>query len=281
MKLGTISELYRYPVKSLRGEALTEIMVSASGFAGDRLWAFRDTARNEITSAKRSPLLLQMAASFTDAGAKPRARLSLPNGESFDTDAADCNDRVSAYIGRELAVYTVRPASDAAHYARAATAPEHYEASIRELLGLLADEPFPDFSKLPPEALKFTTVPGTYFDASPISIILASELRRLQNGMPDAAVEALRFRPNIVLNDLDNPLTSEGLVGARLKIGDAEMTAIAHTPRCSMVTHAQDRLPKAPQIMRTLVRDWKHNFGLYISVQKAGHIRIGDTIERL
>ncbi|MCK9994061.1 MAG: hypothetical protein Dbin4_02581, partial [Alphaproteobacteria bacterium] len=36
MKLGTISELYRYPVKSLRGEALTEIMVSASGFAGDR-----------------------------------------------------------------------------------------------------------------------------------------------------------------------------------------------------------------------------------------------------
>ncbi|MCK9994459.1 MAG: hypothetical protein Dbin4_02979, partial [Alphaproteobacteria bacterium] len=79
----------------------------------------------------------------------------------------------------------------------------------------------------------------------------------------------------------DNPLTSEGLVGARLKIGDTEMTAIAHAPRCSMVTHAQDRLPKAPQIMRALVRDWKHNFGLYVSVQNAGHIRIGDTIERL
>jgi len=279
-KLGTVSGLFRFPVKSLQGEALKTAGVGTNGIEGDRIWAFRDEARGEITSGKRSPLLMQIAATLT-GDASPRARLSLPGGESFHTDSADCNARVSGFVGRQLTLHDVRPASDAAHYARASVPPEKMEATFRELLGLLPDEPMPDFSKLPREALMNATFPGTYFDVSAISIVLASELQKLQNTLPDAGVDVMRFRANIVLDDLAAPLSSEALVGARLKIGGTEMIADSHAPRCSMTTHAQDGLPKAPQIMRALVRDWKHNFGLYVSVQKGGQVRIGDPVVRL
>jgi uncharacterized protein YcbX len=38
--VGRIVELWRYPVKSMAAEPLTEIDVSWHGFAGDRRWAF-------------------------------------------------------------------------------------------------------------------------------------------------------------------------------------------------------------------------------------------------
>lgn len=279
-KLGTVGGLFRYPVKSLRGEALNAAQVLPSGLQGDRLWAFRDVARNEITSAKRSPLLLQIAATLSEDGPAPRARLSLPTGDVTFSDATDCSAAVSKYIGRQLSIFGLHPAGDTGHYARANVAPENYEANVREVLGLLPDEPFPDFSKLPREAMMNATLPGTYFDAATIHIVLASELRQMQSSIPDAGVGAMRFRPNIVLNDLDSPLSSQDLIGVRIKAGGAVVIADSHVPRCAMTTHAQDQLPKAPQIMRTLVRDWKHNFGLYASVLQGGQIRMGDPVER-
>ncbi len=237
--LGTVSGLFRYPVKSLRGEALKAADVFTTGIVGDRLWAFRDVERNEITSAKRSPLLLQIAATLMEDGLEPRARISLPTGETMLTDAPDCGAMVSKYAGRQLSIFGLRPATDTAHYARANIAPEKYEAYVREVLGLLADEPFPDFSKLPREAMMNVTLPGTYFDVSAIHIVLASELRQLQNTLPDAAVDAMRFRPNIVLNDLDNPLSSEDLVRctdeSRDRRGDCRQprAALRHDNPCA------------------------------------------------
>lgn len=41
-ELGSVGGLWRYPVKSLRGEALEEIQLDARGVVGDRIWALRD-----------------------------------------------------------------------------------------------------------------------------------------------------------------------------------------------------------------------------------------------
>src|SRR5690606_36924276 len=40
VELGRVVGLWRYPVKSMAGEALAETEVSWFGFAGDRRWAF-------------------------------------------------------------------------------------------------------------------------------------------------------------------------------------------------------------------------------------------------
>jgi len=42
--IGTVESLWRYPVKSMRGEELDEMFVGFSGAYGDRLFAFRSSA---------------------------------------------------------------------------------------------------------------------------------------------------------------------------------------------------------------------------------------------
>ena len=42
--VGRVESVWRYPVKSMRGEQLPEIFASFAGVWGDRLFAFRSTA---------------------------------------------------------------------------------------------------------------------------------------------------------------------------------------------------------------------------------------------
>src|SRR6476619_8265345 len=42
--IGTIASLWRYPVKSMRGEELDEMFVGYAGVYGDRLFAFESSA---------------------------------------------------------------------------------------------------------------------------------------------------------------------------------------------------------------------------------------------
>src|SRR5215471_20471375 len=42
--VGTVDSLWRYPVKSMRGEELDEIFAGFSGIYGDRLFAFKSSA---------------------------------------------------------------------------------------------------------------------------------------------------------------------------------------------------------------------------------------------
>ena len=43
-----ITELWRYPVKSMGGESLDRVDVGPRGVVGDRRWALRNTATNRI-----------------------------------------------------------------------------------------------------------------------------------------------------------------------------------------------------------------------------------------
>src|SRR5205807_1464032 len=42
--VGTVESLWRYPVKSMRGEELDEMFAGFSGIYGDRLFAFKSSA---------------------------------------------------------------------------------------------------------------------------------------------------------------------------------------------------------------------------------------------
>jgi uncharacterized protein YcbX len=57
--LGHIRQLWRYPVKSMRGEALARLAVAARGAAGDRLFALRD-AEGKLGSGKASKRFRQI-----------------------------------------------------------------------------------------------------------------------------------------------------------------------------------------------------------------------------
>ena len=49
----TVSQLFRYPVKSMRGESHTRLTVTERGVTGDRVWAVRDEQRPTARHARR------------------------------------------------------------------------------------------------------------------------------------------------------------------------------------------------------------------------------------
>lgn len=57
--VGRIAALWRYPVKSLRGEEIRAAEVTANGIAGDRAYALRDRKTGRVMSAKRFARLFE------------------------------------------------------------------------------------------------------------------------------------------------------------------------------------------------------------------------------
>ncbi len=53
-----VTQIWRYPVKSLQGERLTESWVGPAGLDGDRAYALRDLATGVVLTARRDPALL-------------------------------------------------------------------------------------------------------------------------------------------------------------------------------------------------------------------------------
>jgi uncharacterized protein YcbX len=65
--IGTVDSLWRYPIKSMRGEELTEAFVGFSGVYGDRLFAFKSSASPRgfpFLTAREQPKLLQYRPRF-------------------------------------------------------------------------------------------------------------------------------------------------------------------------------------------------------------------------
>jgi uncharacterized protein YcbX len=63
-QVGTIHELWRYPVKSMLGTTVNEIFITEHGALGDRAWALRDVDSGRIASAKKFPRLLEFRATY-------------------------------------------------------------------------------------------------------------------------------------------------------------------------------------------------------------------------
>jgi uncharacterized protein len=99
-----VVELWRYPVKSLQGEALESVPVGPDGLEGDRQFAIYDVGTGFGLTARRMPELLFAAARLADDGSP---EVTLPDG----TVVAD-DDALSSWLGRPVELRS--SASDAA-----------------------------------------------------------------------------------------------------------------------------------------------------------------------
>jgi uncharacterized protein YcbX len=98
-----VTELWRYPVKSLQGERLSSARLGALGIAGDRQWALFDVGTGFGLTARRVPDLLFAAGRLREDGG---AEVVLPDGTVTADDAV-----LSDWAGRPVAL---RPAGSAA-----------------------------------------------------------------------------------------------------------------------------------------------------------------------
>ncbi|MES2462799.1 MAG: MOSC domain-containing protein [Armatimonadota bacterium] len=87
--IGRVERLWRYPVKSMRGEELETAHVTFSGIYGDRVFAFRNSAAPETfpyLTARTQKTMLQYVPHVQDAGGKVTVAVQTPAGDILTLD---------------------------------------------------------------------------------------------------------------------------------------------------------------------------------------------------
>ncbi|MGD2009075.1 MAG: MOSC domain-containing protein [Cellvibrionales bacterium] len=238
--LGSIIELWRYPVKSMQGEALTACQLVPGGVIGDRSWAIVDPARGYPVSAKQAPVLMTLRASFvTQPTAEAVGHVAIENEDGqyrFDSRDPEVNQQLSAFFKHPLAL----------------------EKSQGR--GFFDDAPLHLVTRQTLERLAFLsdqTEPGAQFDR-----------RRFRaNVVVDAVAD-------------DGPWPEQRWSFRKLTMGEMGFTVRSGTERCAMITMPFADLPGDPSILKTTMQSTRGIVGVYLSADAEGCVSVGDPITR-
>ena len=278
--LGSVTDLARYPVKSMLGEKVRQIEITSAGVAGDRVCALIDRQTSKVASAKLphrwSKLLAFRAESCdrTDRRGLPLVAIDLPDGSRIMSDASDIDAVLSSAIGREVTLAFTRPAGLEIERARPDEVAEH--GPDREV----------GFDVLP---LGMAAPEGGFVDFAPLHFLTTASIERVAAAIARDDLGATRFRPNIVIgNEGEPPFAENQWVGGTMYIGaDVTVRVVLPTPRCavptlahgaelssSAVTQIIGKLNKVPIMdMGNLAC-----LGAYAEIIQAGRVRLGDAV---
>jgi uncharacterized protein YcbX len=281
--IGTVKEIWRYPVKSMAGERMQRAKVGTMGIYGDRGWAIRDEKAGEIRNARKLPALLHCIAFYLrepSGNDTPPVQITMPNGTTFRSDSAEAGAKLSEMLGRPVSIWPIQPASERDFLKRAAPDNPDMTAELREVFGRLENEPLPDLSTLPRDVLEFTSPFGTFFDAFPFQLLTTASLKALSRKNPAADFDSRRFRPNVLIETKGG---IEGLVeaewsGRTIRISATRIKLEMPTVRCVIPTLDQPGMKKDPSVLRTIVRDAAQNLGSYATIANGGTIALGDEV---
>ncbi|MGB0955355.1 MAG: MOSC domain-containing protein [Panacagrimonas sp.] len=283
--LGTVTEIWRYPVKSMAGEKLTRAQVNPNGILGDRAWALRNDEVGEFQGGKKFPDMMKCIARFRsepDAATIPPVDISLPDGSTTASDASDLPERLKTITdGVAASLWSVPPPDKLDFYRRAQRGEAEFMSEIEHMFQRAPGEPLPDLAQFPPELMEFTSFPGMFFDATPINLLSTAALRHMSALNPASNWDARRFRPNFLIEPGEtlSALVEHQWLGRRLKVGSLVLDCVMPTPRCSMVTQSQDGLAFDAEVLRAVVRQADQNMGVYATVVAPGEVSVGDRLE--
>jgi uncharacterized protein YcbX len=239
--LGTVTRLWRYPVKSMRGEQITSAAVDRRGLVGDRRFAVVD-AEGKLGSCKntqrfrRMDGLLDFQTGYPDDPAEAAASapvLTGPSGTRHPVPSAEAQAAVRAHLGRQDV--TIEAEAEVPHHD---AAPLHVVSTatldwfVQALQGVPADE-----RRMRPNLV--VHLPGAQAFAED-----AWAGRRLRIGARDDAVVVQWVKP---------------------------------TERCRTVNAEQDDLPYTSQALKVLVGRGME-LGVYLEVLTGGRVRVGDPV---
>jgi uncharacterized protein YcbX len=289
-QIGQVQQLWRYPVKSMAGEAVTEGALAADGMLGDRAFALLDVQAGRIVSAKNVrhfPDLLRCRAAFVapveQGSALPPVMIELPDGRTVRSDDPDVDRRLSAALGRDLRLVHEAPAD----YTVEQHHPDLADGTVaagpgKTVATKLGSALFAQLGVPSPVA------PGRLVDAFPLSLLSLSTLARLDGLQPESRFEPERFRMNVIVEPADPGAVEAAWIGRGMSLGPAVRVEVAiPAPRCVVVSRSQAGLAEDLGVLRALVR---HNrlpvgplgpvpcCGLYAVVTSFGMLRVGDAV---
>jgi hypothetical protein len=285
--VGTVGALWRFPVKSMRGEELDAVEATHGGIVGDRAYAIRDRETGKIASAKQPKLwpdLLGCRAAFAESPRPdadlPAVQLELADGTSVRSDAADVDDVLSRFFRREV---ELAPAARDGYTIDQLHPDEDYDPEHRnEVVEIELGSAFFNARGLPS-----AVPPESFFDLFPFSVLTTSTLDRLNALEPESRFDARRFRMNVIVETPADGFVENGWVGRKITIGsDVTLGVALPDPRCIMPSLAQDELPRDPRILKALAA---HNrldvagslypcAGVYAVAEATGSLRKGDAV---
>ena len=259
--IGKVESLWRYPVKSMRGEELNEAFMGFSGFYGDRLYAFTSSAAPKgfpfFTGREQSEML------------RYRPRYHDPSKALRPTNLAEAESIAPGVTPvfaepAELIVDVETPSGEVL----AVDDP----ALIGSLTAGLGDK----------HTLTLSRSERAMTDCRPVSLFSVQTARQLGAEI-GADVDKRRFRANIYI-DLESTggFDEDAFVGRSLRIGSkAVVSILERDPRCKMVTLDPDTAESTPEVLRKLAKAHNGMAGVYGAVLVEGSVQPGDTIELL
>ncbi|GGN31978.1 MOSC domain-containing protein [Streptomyces fuscichromogenes] len=275
--MGTVAALYRYPVKSMLGEAVIAVAVTEGGLSGDRVYAVLD-GTGAVGSAKHPRkwgALLRCRSRLDESGV---VRVVLPDGTALPVEDPELDAQLSRLLGRQVSLSAVVP-----EHSRLERAVPEYEGGVPEAVRASAS--------VDATGASITTggiAPGTFFDFGRVHLVTTASLARMREVYPPGDFDARRFRPNLVVDTDGGPgFPEDAWLGSRLRVGEALFRVVVPTPRCVVPTLGHDELPADPGIMRAVARDHRvpvfdlgrlSCLGVYLDVLEAGKVRVGDPI---
>lgn len=289
--VGSIAEVWRFPVKSMLGERLDEVEVSSAGVVGDRGWALLDTEDGKVVSAKNPRKwgrMLELRASYVEPpiadAPPPPVAIELPDGTSARSDDDDVDERLSSFLGRPVHLVSAAPEQRTMEETWPdvdGLAPEAFIEGTRIDTGV-ADETVSDIT------MAMAAPPGTFFDLSALHLLTTSTLAELTRVQPDGAFDVRRYRPNVLVATTEEGFVENDWVHRRVELGEsAAMHVALPTMRCIMTTMAQEDLPRDPSLLRTVARSNRLEIeglgswacaGVYGDAAAPGTIRVSDEV---
>ena len=257
--IGKVDSLWRYPVKSMRGEELDEIFAGFSGIYGDRLFAFKSSASGKgfpYFTAREQIKLLQYRPRFRypDKAARP---INLTEAESMganpvSADPSELMIDVETPDGRTLAID---------------------DPALMELVRTDIDQK---------HQLTLMRSERAMTDCRPFSMFSLQSARQLAEET-GTSMDKRRFRANVYVDLTSAQGFGENeFVGRSLRIGSkAVVTILERDPRCMMITLDPDTGEKTPAILKKVAQAHEGMAGVYGAVMVEGMLHKGDPVELL
>ena len=257
--IGKVDSVWRYPVKSMRGEELDEAFAGFSGVYGDRLFAFKSSASPKgfpYLTAREQRRLLQYRPHFRypDKAARP---INLTEAESMGANplSADVSELivdVETPNGKTLGID---------------------DPDLMDMLRTDIDQK---------HQLTLMRSERALTDCRPVSIFSLQSARQLEQetGVP---IDKRRFRANVYVDLASSGGFAENdFVGRSLRIGPKVVVRILERDaRCVMITLDPDTTEKTPEILKKVAQAHEGMAGVYGAVMVEGMLHTGDSVELL
>jgi uncharacterized protein YcbX len=259
--IGTIESLWRYPVKSMRGEELDELFAGYAGVYGDRLFAFETSAAPKgfpFFTGREQRQMIRYRPRFRHPGKAARpvnlaeAEKLPPGVNPVSANAADLMIDVETPDGKTFAIDD----PELIDHLRANSDAKHKLTLIRSDKAIT--------------------------DCRPLSIFAVQSAKKLgeETGVP---VDKRRFRANVYVDLSSSDAFAENeFVGKSLRLGSKVVVhVLERDPRCMMITLDPDTAEKTPPILKAVAQAHEGMAGVYGAVLAEGMIRKGDPVELL